>query len=168
MTLGGAAEAVDGLEPGWENGGRRRGPVRCPSLWCCAAPASAELPGNGSLDSATTFGTDSSAEVTNGNLDSATVVGGLGEAEAENGNGDLASVVNTGSTEDVAIAGGTSPSFLGSNDIASVLGTDSSAFAGASSGVGNFDLAAVFGDDLNATATGANFLVDSVTIFGTL
>jgi hypothetical protein len=83
-------------------------------------------------------------------------------------------------TNDVAVAGG-SPvpppyppggpvpalSFLpqpGSFDTAFVLGTGSTADATA----GNHDLAAVFGNVLTATATGANRLVDIVTPFGTL
>jgi hypothetical protein len=65
----------------------------------------------------------------------------------------------------------------GSFDTAFVLGTGSTAHAGAgpvAPGPGhtpssNFDLAAVVnGDMLTATATGANFLVDLVTPFGTL
>jgi hypothetical protein len=63
-----------------------------------------------------------------------------------------------------AFAGGggnTAGAIGGSNDTAFVidpLGTvGSTAFAGLGN---NFDLAGVFGDDLNASATGANFLVD--------
>jgi hypothetical protein len=116
---------------------------------------------SGTGDLAIALGAGSDALATVGNFDSATVVGTDSSSVTENGNGDLASVVNTGSTEDVAFAGGTDPSFLSSNDIASVLGTDSSAFAGGdSSAVGNFDLAAVFGDMLTATATGGSGLVD--------
>jgi len=143
---------------------------------------------NGTGDFAFADGAHSTAEAGTGNLDSATVVGGLGSTEAENGNGDLASVVNTGSTEDVAIAGGTSPSLLGSNDIASVLGTDStaSAYDGDSNiayvsdpfgAAGSPDSAVAgggFSNDLaevlfahgNATADTANLLYDIVSLFG--
>jgi hypothetical protein len=53
------------------------------------------------------------------------------------------------------------PSRLGSDDIATIVGTDSSAFAGADGAtVGDFDLAGAFGNSLDATAIGANHLVD--------
>jgi hypothetical protein len=81
-------------------------------------------------------------------------------------------------TNDVAVAGGSiggSTTVLGvihvpgSYDTAFVLGTGSTADAGASDTTsGNHDLAAVFGNMLTATATGANRLVDIVTPFGTL
>jgi hypothetical protein len=46
------------------------------------------------------------------------------------------------------------PSRLGSDDIATIVGTDSSAFAGADGAtVGDFDLAGAFGNSLDATAT---------------
>ena len=61
---------------------------------------------------------------------------------------------------DIAASGGT-PSFPGSLDRASVVGTDSTAVSGSSfTAAGNADLAAAFGGMHNATATGANFLVD--------
>jgi len=79
--------------------------------------------------------------------------------------GDLATAIDTGSSPDLAEAGGimAAPALLGSNDIAFVLGTGSTAIAGpdfATETVGSFDLAAVFGDMLHAVATGSNFLVD--------
>ena len=82
------------------------------------------------------------------NFDFASVIGNLSSAttttiEASAGGGDFLSAVG------------------GSNDTAFVIdpwGTvGSTAFAGLGN---NFDLAGVFGDDLNAAATGANFLVD--------
>jgi hypothetical protein len=120
----------------------------------------------GSLDFATAVGNASTA-VANGNLDSATVFGPNSLAEAHFGNGDLASVVNTGSAPDEAVAGGSIDnsvlSVLGNLDVASVLGTDSTAEAGANATApGSFDLAAVSGDMLTATATGSNFLADIV------
>jgi hypothetical protein len=79
----------------------------------------------------------------------------------------------------VAVAGGSiagSPTGVGvlhgggSYDHAFVLGTGSTADAGASAPTtsGNHDLAAVFGNMLTATATGANRSVDIVTPFGAL
>ena len=77
------------------------------------------------------------------------------------GNDNVASAVDTGGVDDVARAGGFSDTVLGSNDIASVLGSDSTAIAGAdATTAGDSDLAAVFGDMLNALATGGNFLTD--------
>ena len=59
--------------------------------------------------------------------------------------------------------------FPGSFDTAFVLGTGSTALAGATNAAaGNHDLAAVFGNVLGAAATGANRLVDIVTPLGTL
>jgi hypothetical protein len=111
-------------------------------------------------DSAFADGTDSFS-VAEGSLDSATVFGPNSTAFAGEGNGDLASIVNTGSTADAADAGGINATDLGNNDIASVLGTGSTATAGADlTTPGDFDLATVFGDLLNAVATGGNFLVD--------
>jgi hypothetical protein len=83
-------------------------------------------------------------------------------ANAEAGSGDLASVVNTGSVTDTADAGGLIGKSLGNFDIASVLGTESTATAGSDLiGPGSFDLAAVVDEAaVNATATGGNFLVD--------
>jgi hypothetical protein len=84
-----------------------------------------------------------------------------GTAEVFFGNGNLASVVNTGSGVDFAFAGGTGPADLGNNNIAYVLGTDSTAAAGSSMTTpGDFDLAAVFGDMLHALATGVSNMVD--------
>jgi hypothetical protein len=68
---------------------------------------------------------------------------------------------DTGSGFDQARAGFGIPT---SNfDIATVVGTDSSAISGADLTThtpGSFDLAAAFGDMLHANATGGNFLVD--------
>jgi hypothetical protein len=69
--------------------------------------------------------------------------------------------LNTGSAFDEAVAGGTSTNLLGDNDIATIIGTGSTAFAGSNlTTAGNFDLATVFGDMLNAMATGKDFLLD--------
>ncbi|MGH3562202.1 MAG: hypothetical protein ACRDTN_10530, partial [Mycobacterium sp.] len=67
--------------------------------------------------------------------------------------------VNTGDLADLARAGGLDATVLGSGDIAAVVGTGSTAEAGADMAApGNLDLAAVFGDMLNANATGGDFL----------
>jgi hypothetical protein len=118
----------------------------------------------GIFDTAFADGTTSAALVVGGNFDTATAVGPNDDALAHFGNGDLASIVNTASIGDVAIAGGTSPTVLGNLDIASVLGTDSTAVAGSdATSPGSFDLAAVvLGDLASAVATGGNFLVDIV------
>ena len=90
-----------------------------------------------------------------GTLGSTSLAGG--------GNGDLASIVGDNGS---AYAGDVGGNFGGSNDIATILdpfGTmGDSVTAGASdTAPGNFDLAAVLlADNLTATATGANFLVD--------
>jgi hypothetical protein len=100
-------------------------------------------------------------------LDTATAVGTDSGAFAESGNGDVATAIDTGSSHDLAQAGGIlglPVPLLGSNDIAFVLGTGSTALAGpdfTTDTVGSFDLGAVFGDGLSSTAaTGGNFLVD--------
>jgi len=90
-----------------------------------------------------------------GVLDSAFASGTNAEANAVNGIGDLASVINTGSAFDEAIAGGISVNAFSDNDFAEIIGTGSTALAGSG---GDWDLAAAFGDMLNAIATGGNFL----------
>jgi hypothetical protein len=115
------------------------------------------------FDSTAVFGDDGEAFAFDGNLLSAVVVGdSTSYAIATGGNDDLASVIDTGSSEDVATAGSGDASVLGNNDIASVIGTGSEAESGVglSSTASNFDLAAAFGDMLDANATGGNFLVD--------
>jgi hypothetical protein len=72
------------------------------------------------------------------------------------GIGDIASVVNTGSAFDEAIAGSTSAAFR-DNDLALIIGTGSTALSGSGD---DWDIAAVFGDLLHASATGGNFLLD--------
>jgi hypothetical protein len=79
------------------------------------------------------------------------------------GNNDIASVIGGTSSADAGGEYGTT--ILGNNDIATVFdptgALGSTADAGANSlDPGNFDLASVFGDGLNATAQGANFLFD--------
>jgi hypothetical protein len=116
---------------------------------------------NGFFTTAFANGTNTVANA-DGILDSAGVSGTDAEAQAVNGLGDSASVFNTGSAFDQAFAGGTSPSFPGDSfDTAVVIGTGSTAFAGSDlTEPGQFDLAAAFGDMLNAIATGSNFVID--------
>jgi hypothetical protein len=112
----------------------------------------------GILDSA--FANGGGDALANGDLDTAIVSGANAEATAINGIHDLAFVVNTGSAMDEAVAGGTG-AILNDNDIAEIFGTGSTAFAGSDpTTAGSFDLAAVFGDMLNAMATGKDFLID--------
>ena len=73
------------------------------------------------------------------------------------GIGDIASVINTGSGFDQAMSGGNAAVPFSDNDLALIIGTDSTAMAGNG---GSWDLAASFGDLLHAMATGANFLLD--------
>ena len=73
------------------------------------------------------------------------------------GGPDIASIINTGSGFDQAISGGTAAVPFSDNDLALIIGTDSTASAGNG---GDWDFAGVFGDMLHATANGANFLVD--------
>jgi hypothetical protein len=90
-----------------------------------------------------------STAVATGVSDSATAFGGNADAQAS-GIGDIASIFNTGSALDQASA------ISGDNLLAEIIGTGSTAMAG----VGNWDLAAAFGDMLDANATGGNFLLD--------
>ena len=118
---------------------------------------------DGSFDYAAVDGPASVAFAGYGNGDSATVLGLLGSAAAEDGNDDLASIVSTstGYFGDLADAGGSSPTLLGSNDIAVVVGTDSSASATASLlASADSDLAAAFGDMLNAAEIGVSDMID--------
>jgi len=132
--------------------------------------ASDAFAGHGSFDSATAGEFQAAADAGFGNGDVASIFG-VGSAVAQFGNGDLASIYNPGGIPDLASAGGTSATVLGSNDIASVFDPaatianpmGSSADAGANlTTPGSFDLAAVFGDMLHAVATGGNFLIDIV------
>jgi hypothetical protein len=116
----------------------------------------------GSFDSATAVGNGVDAFAI-GFADLASVSGDNAEAKAVDGIGDVATVDNTGSAFDQAISGGTSFPDLGYFDIASVIGTGSTADSGINimtNALGNFDLAAAFGDMLHAVATGGNFLTD--------
>ena len=133
--------------------------------------------GIGHGDLATALGTGSSAIAGVGHSDLASAVNG-GDATAGGlhsiafaygdnsdaqtlGIGDIASVINTGSAFDQAISGGTAAVPFSDNDIASVIGTGSTAIVGSGPATaGDWDLAAVFGDMLHASATGANFLLD--------
>jgi len=126
-----------------------------------------------SFDFASADGNDSDAFAgENGSGDSASAVGqnvlseaGLSINAADPANFDTASVLGNSSTPtpsaSEAIAGGLGAGPTGSGDSAFVFdpfGTlGSEAFAGLS---GNFDLAGALADNLNASATGANFLID--------
>jgi hypothetical protein len=140
----------------------------------------------GTGDIAIADGAGSEAEAIDGNNDYASVFGDNGFAQAGiHGNDDVARVFDPTATSssagsnayailgndnfasvvgdgDEGRAGGTSADVLGSNDIATIFGTDSTAFSGANATVpGDFDLAAVLGDGLNAhTAIGGDYLVD--------
>jgi hypothetical protein len=115
---------------------------------------------DGFLTTAFADGTNTVAN-TAGILDAASASGTNAEAQAINGIFDSASVINTGSAFDEAFAGGPSDNFPGNSfDIATIIGTGSTAFAGGDATTsGNFDLAVVFGDMLNAIATGKDFLI---------
>jgi hypothetical protein len=122
---------------------------------------------NSGTTSATGVGADASAGY-NGSGDSANAVGqetdafaGLSSTDTP-ANDDYASVLGnvTTPTEDTADAGSFFVPFGGSNDTAFVV--DPVGTLGSSAGAGdgfNFDLAGVFGDDLNALANTANDLV---------
>jgi hypothetical protein len=134
---------------------------------------------------AVAVGANSDATAGGGVFNSAFALGAGSDAAASPTLGSFDTAIAIG-TNDVAAAGGDSPAFPfwppggpvpalsvgpspGSSDTAFVVGTGSTADAGASAGTpGNHDLAAVFGNVLTATATGANGLVDIVTPFGTL
>jgi hypothetical protein len=114
---------------------------------------------SGMGDIAIAIGAGSDADATGGSFDSAFADGLNSEVGAGAGSLDSATAVGTNSA---ALAGGFSPTVLGNLDIAFVVGTDSDAEAGANATtVGDFDLAAVvFGDMLNAVATGDNRMID--------
>jgi hypothetical protein len=114
---------------------------------------SAAFAGFGILDTATAVGNSSAAASGVGSLDFATAVGNSSAAVSDVGGLDFATVFG---------ADGTARAGNGYGDIAFILGTDSTATAGDPTTVtpGSFDLAAVFGDMLNAMATGGNFMVD--------
>lgn len=137
----------------------------------------------GSFDTATAVG-NGAGSYAFGDFDTATVTGDNAEAKAVAGFFEVASVTQTGSTYDEAVAAGPGLGVFGAFndayvdgtgstatagdpdgttfggfDIASVVGSDSTATAG---DPGNFDLASVMGDTLNAVASGGNFLIDVV------
>jgi hypothetical protein len=129
------------------------------------------LTGNGDYDTAINFGNEEGADngpaAVAGDFDTATTSGNeVGQflgAFAGLGNGDLASVVGGTSTADAGGEFGTD--ILGNYDVATVFdpfGTVGSyADAGANaSDPGNYDFAGAFADDLNAVATGANYLFE--------
>jgi hypothetical protein len=139
----------------------------------------------GPFDSAFANGTDSHAATAEGYFDSASAIGDGSKVESGFGNFDTA--LGNG-TDSGALAGGDviNNTLIPANfDFASAWGPDAQASAGdvgsttsssgdvatvfdpfgtvgsvADAGIGNSDLAAVFGDMLTATATGGNFMVD--------
>ena len=133
----------------------------------------ATVPGTGSHDSAIAI--NGIAAAGDGNNDSAYADGG--SAFAGSGNFDSAS---ESAVNDFAFAGGMPGVQAGlplsaNNDIADVIGNNSSAVAGfnefgpltADPTVGNSDIAAVLGvDNVTANATGADSLYDIVTALG--
>ena len=144
---------------------------------------------SGMGDIAIAFGNGANATATGGLFDSAFADGTGSSAAAGIGGGDTAFASGTGSSalaggDTVTDASGTH-TFLGNDDFASALGPHTMAGSGvlftetassndiamvfdpfgtsgseALAGIGNFDLAAAFGDTLHALATSGNFLVD--------
>jgi hypothetical protein len=144
--------------------------------------ALAGVSNSGQFDSAVAYGTDSIANTEQGDFNSAFADGDHSDAVAGGGtlnftsNGDFASAVGTHTTaiavaltapshNDVASVfdpfgslGSTAEAIDGNFDLAAVVGDDSLAKAGS---IGNFDLSEVFGNALDSTtATGGNFLTD--------
>lgn len=125
---------------------------------------------NGSEDSATAIGNYAQASADDGNNDTATSIGlgdsGGGIANSDFGDHDQAFVVDTGADGDFANAGGLIPGIVADNDAAIVVGTASSDFSGYDPDTvflsGDHDLAAVFGNALEAVAAGSNGLTDIV------
>jgi hypothetical protein len=142
----------------------------------------------GSFDSAFADGTNSSATSGDGNFDYASANGAGSSAGAGIGSGDtaLASGIDSSalaSGDTVTDAAGTT-TYPGNDDVAFALGQDTMAGSGtlfsetassndiamvfdpfgtegseALAGIGNFDLAAAFGDMLHAVAPSGNFMV---------
>ncbi len=98
--------------------------------------------GNGNLAAAISGG-----DATAGGLNSLAFADGANSDAQAVGIGDIASIINTGSGFDQAISGGTAASFS-DNDLALIIGTDSTALAGNG---GDWDIAGVFGDMLHAS-----------------
>jgi hypothetical protein len=126
-----------------------------------------------SFDSASTYGDESFAAAGfNGSGDSASAVGqgvesfaGYSANAADPANFDSASALGNLSTPTTnfaeAIAGGGLTGLGGSDDSAFVVDPFGTLGSDATAGLGNnFDLAGVSADNLHATATGANFVVD--------
>jgi hypothetical protein len=120
--------------------------------------ASRAIAGVGNHDlAAAVDGGDASA----GGLHTIAFADGVNSDATTEGIRDIAAIFNTGSLLDEATSGGNSTFPLAAHDIAVIIGTGSTAVAGSDlTGGGNWDLAAVFGDMLDAHATGANFLLD--------
>jgi hypothetical protein len=115
---------------------------------------------NGYLNMASAFGNGSAAYTENGILDTAITYGANSTAYAVNGSFNFADALGAGST---AFGGGTSPTAPGSYTVASVVGTNSTAYAGGSpTAIGAGNLAVVFGNTLDADATG-NVVINIVT-----
>jgi hypothetical protein len=120
--------------------------------------------GNNDFASATSsVGNVVSAEANDGSFNVASVYDPGGEngdnVGAGVGNGNYAYVIGDG---DRAFAGGTTFTLLGNNNIAEIFGNSDMATAGSTvADPGSADLASVFGNGLDAIATGGNFLVDT-------
>jgi hypothetical protein len=122
----------------------------------------------GGTDLFSTAGNTATATSDTGDI--AIAIGNGAEANAFGGTGDFAfadginSVAEAGGsyTFPFPLFGGQYFTFPDNFDIAYVLGTGSTAVAGGDQTVSNFDLAAVFGDMLNASAIDGNFLTDIV------
>jgi hypothetical protein len=113
----------------------------------------------GFFSNALADGGNTTADANGGFLNYAFAGGGNAEASAVLGNSNLAWVFNTGSAFDQAIAGGTGNLFS-NNDLATIIGTGDTAFAGADpTTAGNLDFAIVLGDMMNVISTGGNFLL---------
>ncbi|HME79129.1 MAG TPA: hypothetical protein VKI00_26785 [Mycobacterium sp.] len=129
------------------------------------------LTGNGNYDTAISLGNEEGADngpaAVAGNFDTATVSGNeVGQsvgAFAGLGNGDLASVV--GGTSAADAGGNFGTGVTGNYDIATVFDPFGTVGSYADSGAnasdpGNYDFAGAFADDLQAIATGANYLFE--------
>ena len=159
------------------------------SMACAGSAAVACDDTPGQFDSATAVGTGSLADSGYGNFDTAYANGTDSIAGAGYGNFDTALANGTDSgalaSGDLLTIGGTTTLIAGNDDFASALGPHTIASVGdnfsitpssndlaivfdpfgtvgseAHAGIGNFDLAAIFGDMLSATALGGNGLVD--------
>lgn len=127
--------------------------------------------GQGDFNSALANGANSTAEASEGNSNIAVAVSPPGTtfatAIATGGNGNVASV--WGGNGSAALSGGYNGTPLGDHDIATVIGNDSTALAGAGPTTpGSYDLGAVLFENgmSSQNATGGDYLYDIVTALG--